>query len=63
MRVPPTWNVSDGWTAPEDNAAAAVIVLFTEPGSHVSVTARFTSVLGFAALKAFGSNVGYVAIA
>ena len=43
-RVPATWNVSVGRTTPEDSAAAAVIVLLTEPGSKVSVTARFTQV-------------------
>ena len=62
-RVPGTRNVSVGVTDPDSIAAAAVIVLFTEPGSQVSVTARFTKRLASKVANAFGSNHGYVAIA
>ena len=62
-RVAGTTNRSVGDTAPDSSAAPAVIVLFTEPGSHVSVTARFTSRLGFASANALGSKLGLFAIA
>ena len=55
--------MSVGVTEPVSSAAAAVIVLLTDPGSQVSVTARFTNRLGSEDAKAFGSNHGYVAIA
>ena len=63
VRVAGTRNVSVVRTVPDSRAAAAVIVLFTEPGSHVSVTARFTRSPSSTPENAFGSNVGYVAIA
>ena len=62
-RVAGTVNRSIGDTAPDSSAAPAVIVLLTDPGSHVSVTARLTRTPGFASAKAFGSKLGLFAIA
>ena len=47
-----------GETRPVSRAAAAVIVLFTDPGSHVSVTARFAYRSLSKDQKRFGSNQG-----
>ena len=38
-------------TLPDSIAAAAVTILFTEPGSNASVTARFRQRSGFVSAK------------
>ena len=53
-----TWKTSRTPTDPLSSAAAAVTTLFTDPGSNMSVTARFRTASRFACSKSFGSNHG-----
>ncbi len=57
-RVAGTAKTSSSATAPVSSAAAAVMTLFTEPGSHRSVTGRFRYVAGSKSDSRFGSNHG-----
>ncbi len=58
-----TWNrwVSD--TAPDSSAAAAVMILFTDPGSNASVTVRLRHRSGSVSANRLGSNDGKLAMA